>query len=88
MIGGSYFTQILEFKPSINMTYPLISVNYIWAPPSAVYEMNNKYNLYELTQSPNNININTYFGIIQDQYENYMTFTWKNSNYNYNYVNG
>jgi hypothetical protein len=31
VIGGTYITQILEFKPSINMTYRLISVNYIWA---------------------------------------------------------
>ncbi|MGC9123542.1 MAG: hypothetical protein ACP5IB_05680 [Thermoplasmata archaeon] len=89
LAGQHYITQILEFKPSINMTYPLISVNYIWTPPSAVYKMSNNYYLYELTQSPNNININTYFGTItQGQYENYMTFTWNNSHYNYNYVNG
>jgi hypothetical protein len=57
-------------------------------PPSVVYKMTNKYNLYELKQSPYNININTYFGTItQGQYENYMTFTWNNSYYNYNYVN-
>jgi len=69
------------------MTYPLIKMNYIWNTLSAVYKMTNNYDLYELSQSPNNININTYFGtIIQGQYENYMTFIWKNSYYNY--VNG